>query len=477
MDPKSDAEPRQSVSVSAARNLANTTKTIAQMAETTPRWLLSLLPWVAVEAGTYRVNRRRIVLPPDQRIAFDAADPPSAIRPDQLRALALLRDLDEGPLKSIAGRFSLERHERRVTIVREGEAGDRLYLIARGEVEVSMRGARGEKLRLAVLGSGDYFGEGALLRDAPRNATIETLTPGLFLTLSRADFDGLLAQAPELRARFERTMADRERARATVNEHGEAAIALSSGHDGEPDLPETFVDYEVKPREYALNVAQTVLRVHTRVADLYSSPIDQVREQMRLTIEALKERQEWDLINNPDFGLLHNVAPSMRVRTRKGAPTPDDMDDLLALVWKKPAFFLAHPRAIAAFGRECTRRGVPPAIVHLFGSPFLSWRGVPIFPSDKLLVGGRSRAEHAVGTTDILLVRVGEKEQGVVGLRQTVNAAEAAGAPGLSVRFMGVNRKAVASYLLSVYFSAAVLVDDALGVLENVEVGQYYDYE
>ena len=49
--------------------------------------------------------------------------------------------------------------------------------------------------------------------------------------------------------------------------------------------------------------------------------------------------------------------------------------------------------------------------------------------------------------------------------------------PGLSVRFMGINRKAIASYLVSLYCSLAVLTDDALGVLEDVEVGQYHDYK
>ena len=80
------------------------------------------------------------------------------------------------------------------------------------------------------------------------------------------------------------------------------------------------------------------------------------------------------------------------------------------LVWKKPAFFLAHPRAIAAFGREATRRGVPPVVVHLFGSPFITWRGVPLIPSSKLPVKGDK--------SSILLLRVGENKRGVVGLQK-----------------------------------------------------------
>jgi len=136
-------------------------------------------------------------------------------------------------------------------------------------------------------------------------------------------------------------------------------------------------------------------------------------------------------------------------------------------VWKEPGFFLAHPQAIAAFGRECTRRGVPPPTVSLFGSQFLTWRGIPLIPSNKLNITG--------GKTNILLLRTGESRQGVVGLYQP-NLPGQQGM-GLSVRFMGINHKAIASYLVSLYCSLAVLTEDALGVLENVEVGQYHEYK
>lgn len=137
----------------------------------------------------------------------------------------------------------------------------------------------------------------------------------------------------------------------------EAVRALCTQREDESMLPRTFVPYEEHPREYFLNAVSTVLDVQTRVADLYSSPHDQTKEQLRLTIETIKEVQESQLINNPDYGLLANVAEDQRVFPLMGAPTPDDLDELLTKVWKEPAFFLTHPLAIAAFGRECTRRG------------------------------------------------------------------------------------------------------------------------
>ena len=163
--------------------------------------------------------------------------------------------------------------------------------------------------------------------------------------------------------------------------HPEAVDVACPPRD-ESELPQTFVHYEDNPREYFLNAVTTVVDVQTRVSDLYSSPYDQIKEQLRLTIETIKERQESELINNPDYGMLANVADGQRITTLTGAPTPDDLDELIVKVWKEPAFFLAHPRAIAAFGRECTRRGVPPATASLFGSQFITWRGVRLIPTD-----------------------------------------------------------------------------------------------
>src|SRR5579863_4005172 len=179
------------------------------------------------------------------------------------------------------------------------------------------------------------------------------------------------------------------------------AIEVDCSSRDERTLPQTFVDYIEKPREYNLAAVQTIIDVHTRVSDLYSKPYNQISEQLRLIIETIKERQESELINNREYGLLHSVAPVQRINTRTGPPTPDDLDELIAKVWKEPGFFLTHPLAIAAFGRECTRRGVPPPTVSLFGSQFLTWRGFPLIPSDKVAIQD--------GKTNIVLIRTGER--------------------------------------------------------------------
>jgi hypothetical protein len=234
----------------------------------------------------------------------------------------------------------------------------------------------------------------------------------------------------------------------------------------ESELPTTYVGYDEGAREIFLNSVSTIVDIHTRISDLYSSPYDQIAEQLRLTVEVVKERQESELINQADYGLLANTAPEQRISTLTGPPTPDDFDQLITKVWKEPAFFLTHPLAIAAFGRECTRRGVPPPTVSLFGSQFITWRGLPVVPSDKVPLED--------GKTKVLLMRVGEERQGVVGLFQPDLTGQYS--MGLSVRFMGISRNAIASYLVSLYCSLAVLTTDALAVLDDVEVGKFHDY-
>jgi hypothetical protein len=247
------------------------------------------------------------------------------------------------------------------------------------------------------------------------------------------------------------------------------AVEVTCGQVEESALPGTYIQYEENPKEYKLSAINAVLNVHTRISDLFSKPYDQIGEQLRLIIENVKERQESELLNNADYGFLHSVPAPQHIKTRAGAPTPDDLDELLTKVWKEPSFFLAHPRTIAAFGRECTRRGVPPPTVTLFGSPFLTWRGLPLIPTDKIHVRSKDN------TSKILLLRVGERKQGCIGLFQPGLAGEQS--PGLSVRFMGTNSQAIASYLISLYCSSAVLTDDAIAILEGADVGHYYEYK
>jgi CRP-like cAMP-binding protein len=461
--PGSDIEnPQTSLGTDAARKLAHTTKSVPQMQGISSRWLLRVLPWTQVQGGVYRVNRRLSYAIGDGRLTFTTTGARVQVIPQELCELPMLRGFDDvAVLQALADRFVQRELRTGEVITEQGKPADSICLIAHGKVNRIGKGKYGDETALDVLADGDSYSWQALLESHDTwPFTARAATPCTVLILQQDAFEAIVAQAPSLRAHLDQF---KQRALKKQDGTGQAAIELAAGHTGEPVLPATYVDYETAPREYELGVVQTVLQVHTRVSDLFNEPMNQTEQQLRLTVEALRERQEDELVNNREFGLLHNADLKQRIHTRSGPPTPDDLDELLATVWKDPTVFLAHPRAIAAFGRECSRRGLYPTSIDLGGHQVPAWRGIPLLPCNKIPVS-ESR------TSSILLMRTGEKNQGVIGLHQAGIPDEIE--PSLSVRFMGINEKAIISYLVSCYFSAAVLVPDALGILENVEIGR-----
>lgn len=456
-----DRQQHTSLSTLAARQLATTTKTPPQMQGITPRWLLRSLEWVNVSGGTFRVNRRMTFAVGDGRVEFTNIGALAQVIPAELCELPLLRGFeDEAVLALLASRFQQSEYKPGQVIAERGKPADHVYLLVHGKANKLGAGSYGDDPLLEVIADGAHFGDQALVEDDDTwDYTVKAVTPCTVLALPQVAFEDVIRRFAPLRAHIERY---KQLLKQPQDKAGQAAIKLSAGHHGEVTLPGTYVDYEPKPREYELSVAQTVLRVHSRVSDLFNEPMDQLEEQLRLAIEALRETQEHELINNRDFGLLHNADYKQRISTRKGPPAPDDLDELLCRR-RKTKFLLAHPRTIAAFRRECTKRRLDPPSVPYEGSVFTGWRGVPILPCDKIPIS-------ETGTSSILAMRVGEKNQGVVGLYRTGLPDERE--PGLSVRKMSTSDKAIAHYLVTTYHSAAVLIPDALGILENVEIGR-----
>jgi Phage capsid-like protein/Cyclic nucleotide-binding domain len=451
-----------SLSTAAARQLATVTKSVPQMQEITSRWLLKILPWVQVAGGVYRVNRRLSYAVGDGKLAFTSTGADVRVVPEELCELPLLRGFeDSNALSALADRFVQREFSRGDVIAEHGMPADQLFLIAHGKVSKLDQGKYGDESVRGTLSGGAHFGSHALAASQGNwDFTFKAATGCTMLVLTRQAFEDLLSQSRTLRVHVEQF---RNHPELPQNKYGEAAIEVAAGHEGEPELPRTYVDYDLAPREYELSVAQTVLRIHTRVADLYNEPMNQTEQQLRLTIEALRERQESELINNRSFGLLHNADLDQRICTRSGPPTPDDLDELLSRR-RKSQYFLAHPRAIAAFGRQCNKLGIYPQSIDINGNMVPTWRGVPVLPCNKIPIS-------KTNTSSILVMRTGEENQGVIGLHQTGIPDEIQ--PGMNVRFMGISENAIISYLVSTYYSAAVMVPDALGILEDVDVGDF----
>jgi CRP-like cAMP-binding protein len=415
---------------------------------------------VNVAGGAYRVNRRLTLSVGRGRVAFEVNGSDDVrVIPATLRELPMLRGFeDDGVLAELAAGFSPRDFAAGEVLVAEGAPVQEFLLVAHGRLELVGTGRYGTPAVVRVVTDGHSFEDDTRLSpDSRWEHAVRATTAGTVMALPRAAFGRVLDASPALQRHLAAYVANQSK---PMDRKGQASIEMSAGHAGEATLPTAFVDYELSPREYELSLTQTVLRVHSRVADLYNEPMNQTEQQLRLTVEAIRERQEWELLNNRDFGLLHNTDYDQRVPTRSGPPTPDDLDTLLSMR-RSTKLFLAHPKAIAAFFRECNSRGIYPDPVNIDGHHVPAWRGVPLYPCGKIPVTEGN-------SSSILAMRTGEDDQGVVGLHQVGLPDEFQ--PGLNVRFMGIDEKAIISYLVTAYYSTAILVPDAIGILENVDV-------
>lgn len=138
-------------------------------------------------------------------IELDMYGPAARVEPEWLREIPLFRRVPETVLARIANELVFERLDVGRVVFEEGDVGDKFYILARGKAEV----VRNEDQRIAVLSDGDFFGEIALVNDAPRNATVRTLTNCSFLTLAHSSFDKLLEEEEDLRNAIRQTMGER----------------------------------------------------------------------------------------------------------------------------------------------------------------------------------------------------------------------------------------------------------------------------
>src|SRR5690349_2834014 len=121
---------QRSVTTAVARNLANTTKTAPKMMSITPRWLLSLLPWVNVEGGTYRVNRTKVELSKAERIGVDIREGAYSLATEGLRSVPLFSKLPEAILERMTNGIKPEEVSLGNKLIVEGEDRSKFFIIA-----------------------------------------------------------------------------------------------------------------------------------------------------------------------------------------------------------------------------------------------------------------------------------------------------------------------------------------------------------
>ena len=272
----SDSNLQRSVTTATARRLATPTKTAPQMGSITPRLLLKLLPWVQVSGGTFRVNRTKVELHKSERLPIQYLNGQPSFSAKSLKAIPLFSEFEDEIVDRLARSFETKEVEIGQLFVEEGKDKQKFFIVANGQAEVISKGPHGEELRIALLGDGEYFGETDLLDDAASTVSVRAITPTVFLGLKLNELETFIKEVPDFRETFNKAVDKQLRLKATVNDHGEKHIDLVSGHEEDNIIPETYIDYEEQPTEYSLNTLQTVVRVHTRVSDLYNNPYNQL---------------------------------------------------------------------------------------------------------------------------------------------------------------------------------------------------------
>jgi len=168
----------------------------------------ALISWLGVETALIATGAflpLLVVLLGAKVAKIDASSaPPEASELRILAAVPIFAPLPGGSLEHVAARLVPLRIDAGTVVVREGDAGDRFYIVAEGEIEVSQYDRPISELR-----SGDYFGEIALLRDTPRTATVTARTDSILYALDRDDFLAAVTGHPQAAEAAETVMSAR----------------------------------------------------------------------------------------------------------------------------------------------------------------------------------------------------------------------------------------------------------------------------
>ena len=151
----------------------------------------------------------RIVNMVDGRIKSDVLVQETAVICDFLQGFPLFAELTPRTMTEVADMMQIEQVKAGAVVVRQGDTGDKFYLIRQGKVEVKVDRGDGPK-RVATLGQGAYFGETSLLTDEPRNATLVTTEPSVFYTLGKEDFRKVIEQSASLEDELRKSIFDRQ---------------------------------------------------------------------------------------------------------------------------------------------------------------------------------------------------------------------------------------------------------------------------
>ena len=227
---------------------------------------------------------------------------------------------------------------------------------------------------------------------------------------------------------------------------------MIDGHEYE-FITQDNIEFHNQPTEIEIVPIETLIKIPSKVYDVMNYPHNQLNNQIRLTIENIYEQQEKYFINNSQTGLIPYCTKNGRLREYSTRITPDILDDLLALVWNKPTFYLMHPNSLAEFCKACNNKGLNTGTVELFGYPFVTWRGLPIATSDKI-------PHETKSNTYVFLIRTGVQDCGVIQLYNMTPTKS--GHPGVFVETSMTDNLGSVNTRVTLYTNIAILSNESI---------------
>jgi putative ABC transport system ATP-binding protein len=151
----------------------------------------------------------RIVNMVDGRVIADVVVSVAAVICEFLRRCGLFAALTPSTLSQVADKMTLEKHAAGATIIRQGDPGDKFYLIRSGRARVSTVEGTTSRV-LATLEEGDFFGEAALLSGEPRNASVVGVEDVELYVLGKADFQAVMEASASFKEQLLKVLFERQ---------------------------------------------------------------------------------------------------------------------------------------------------------------------------------------------------------------------------------------------------------------------------
>lgn len=172
-----------------------------------------------------------------------------------LHSIPLLSELSDADLEAVSRLATTRNYHTNTMVMCEGDNSDSLYVILSGKVRVFLSDEEGKEVTLKIQGEGEYFGELALLDDAPRSASVMTMENARLAVISKSSFENCMENNPDIALKITRGLASRlrdltenVRSLALMDVYGRVArtlLDLAEENEGKQVIPQRLTQRDI----------------------------------------------------------------------------------------------------------------------------------------------------------------------------------------------------------------------------------------